>query len=78
MNSFQQNETQHYYSGYSSPISTAPPASTSYDTQICPICLANPKDMAFGCGHQTCCACGEDLQLCPICRSSIQTRIRLY
>ncbi|KAL8466115.1 hypothetical protein ACS0TY_035285 [Phlomoides rotata] len=20
--------------------------------QICPICLTNPKDMAFGCGHQ--------------------------
>lgn len=20
--------------------------------QVCPICLSNPKDMAFGCGHQ--------------------------
>ncbi|KAL8458474.1 hypothetical protein ACS0TY_036115 [Phlomoides rotata] len=20
--------------------------------EICPICLTNPKDMAFGCGHQ--------------------------
>lgn len=27
---------------------------------------------------QTCCDCGEYLELCPICRSSIQTRIRLY
>ncbi|XP_026378651.1 E3 ubiquitin-protein ligase RGLG1-like [Papaver somniferum] len=48
------------------------------DHQVCPICLSNPKDMAFGCGHQTCCECGQDLQLCPICRASIQTRIKLY
>ncbi|CAN6687458.1 unnamed protein product [Malus baccata var. baccata] len=29
--------------------------------QVCPICLTNLKDMAFGCGHQTCCECGQDL-----------------
>ncbi|KAK8655501.1 hypothetical protein V6N13_108076 [Hibiscus sabdariffa] len=46
------------------------------DSSVCPICISNPKDMAFGCGHQTCCDCGEDLQLCPICRTTIQTRIR--
>ncbi|KAH9776492.1 E3 ubiquitin-protein ligase RGLG2 [Citrus sinensis] len=45
---------------------------------VCPICLTDPKDMAFGCGHQTCCGCGQDLDLCPICRSFIQTRIKLY
>ncbi|PRQ54066.1 putative transcription factor C2H2 family [Rosa chinensis] len=57
----------------------APPASSStYDNQVCPICLTNSKDMAFGCGHQTCCECGQDLQTCPICRSPIQTRIKLY
>ncbi|KAJ0037355.1 hypothetical protein Pint_22826 [Pistacia integerrima] len=66
------------HSGYDTPVSTAPSSSSLYDNQLCPICLTNPKDMAFGCGHQTCCECGEDLQLCPICRSSIQTRIRLY
>ncbi|KAI6671330.1 hypothetical protein NL676_006215 [Syzygium grande] len=60
-------------------VAASPPATTStYDNQICPICLSNPKDMAFGCGHQTCCECGEDLQSCPICRSPIQTRIKLY
>lgn len=60
-------------------VTATPPATTStYDNQICPICLSNPKDMAFACGHQTCCECGEDLQLCPICRSPIQTRIKLY
>ncbi|GMI90198.1 RING domain ligase2 [Hibiscus trionum] len=57
---------------------TGPSSSSLYDDRVCPICLGNRKDMAFGCGHQTCCEYGEDLQVCPICRSSIQTRIRLY
>ncbi|RXH79787.1 hypothetical protein DVH24_040934, partial [Malus domestica] len=64
------------YAGYNAGASA--PSYTDYDSQVCPICLTNPKDMAFGCGHQTCCDCGEDLQSCPICRSGIQTRIRLY
>ncbi|XP_021908890.1 E3 ubiquitin-protein ligase RGLG2-like isoform X3 [Carica papaya] len=59
-------------------VSTAPPASSASDNHVCPICLTSPKDMAFGCGHQTCCDCGQDLQLCPICRSPIGTRIKLY
>lgn len=59
-------------------VTTNPHASSASDNQFCPICLTNPKDMAFGCGHQTCCECGQDLQLCPICRSSINTRIKLY
>ncbi|XP_050204273.1 E3 ubiquitin-protein ligase RGLG5-like isoform X2 [Mercurialis annua] len=63
---------------YDTPVNTTPYSSSTYDNQVCPICLTNRKDMAFGCGHQTCCDCGEDLQLCPICRSSIETRIRLY
>ncbi|KAF7834472.1 E3 ubiquitin-protein ligase RGLG5 isoform X1 [Senna tora] len=75
-NSFQQR--QPVYTGYDTGVSTGPSSSSSYDNKICPICLTNGKDMAFGCGHQTCCDCGEDLQLCPICRSTIQTRIRLY
>ncbi|XP_042062067.1 E3 ubiquitin-protein ligase RGLG2-like [Salvia splendens] len=54
-------------------------ATTSLDeNQTCPICLTNPKDMAFGCGHQTCRDCGQPLKLCPICRSKITTRIKLY
>ncbi|KAK4762488.1 hypothetical protein SAY86_008256 [Trapa natans] len=73
-----QRESPNSLGGYSASISPSSHLSASNDTQICPICLSNPKDMAFGCGHQTCCTCGEDLQACPICRSSIQTRIRLY
>ncbi|KAK6250168.1 hypothetical protein SCA6_004173 [Theobroma cacao] len=63
---------------YDAPVRTTPSASSASDNHVCPICLCNPKDMAFGCGHQTCCECGQDLQLCPICRSTIDTRIRLY
>ncbi|URE24803.1 Copine [Musa troglodytarum] len=83
--SFQQSAPS--YSGYetapalasTSASSTTPTApSSSYDNQICPICLTNPKDMAFGCGHQTCCECGPSLQTCPICRSEIHTRIKLF
>ncbi|XP_022741696.1 E3 ubiquitin-protein ligase RGLG2-like [Durio zibethinus] len=60
-------------------VDSAPPAPTStYDSQLCPICLSNSKDMAFGCGHQTCEECATDLQTCPICRSPIQTKIKLY
>ncbi|CAI0425896.1 unnamed protein product [Linum tenue] len=60
------------------PVSSAQHSSSESDNKACPICLSNPKNMAFGCGHQTCIECGEDLQSCPICRSAIQTRIRLY
>ncbi|GFP94101.1 E3 ubiquitin-protein ligase rglg2 [Phtheirospermum japonicum] len=77
-NTFQQQISSPYYEG-NFPADTAPSApSSNYEHQICPICLTNPKDMAFGCGHQTCCECGQELQLCPICRSPIQTRIKLY
>lgn len=63
---------------HSASIHTSAPASSLADNNVCPICLTNKKDMAFGCGHQTCCECGPDLDLCPICRSPIQTRIKLY
>ncbi|KAK2969753.1 hypothetical protein RJ640_028033 [Escallonia rubra] len=48
---FQQSSPPHY--GHSSPVGTAPPISSStFDNLLCPICLSNSKDMAFGCGHQ--------------------------
>ncbi|XP_039133706.1 E3 ubiquitin-protein ligase RGLG2-like [Dioscorea cayenensis subsp. rotundata] len=56
-----------------------PPPNASQDNcHVCPVCLIEPKNMAFGCGHQTCFDCGKALKSCPICRSSIQTRIKLY
>lgn len=55
-----------------------PSESSLEDKLVCPICLYQHKDLAFGCGHQTCHSCGKDLQLCPLCKSLISTRIRLY
>ena len=67
------------YPSDSSLSGTTHPAPTpNYDNLLCPICLNNAKDLAFGCGHQTCCECGQDLETCPICRSIIHTRIKLY
>ncbi|KAJ4795138.1 hypothetical protein LUZ62_046384 [Rhynchospora pubera] len=58
--------------------SSATTPAASSDTQCCPVCLTGPRDMAFGCGHQTCRDCGPNLHSCPICRRPIDTRIRLY
>ncbi|KAK6116560.1 hypothetical protein DH2020_049666 [Rehmannia glutinosa] len=75
-NSFQRNVP--LYPEYGTTAQTASSSTSVYDNKVCPICLSNSKDMAFGCGHQTCCECGVDLEYCPICRSIITTRIRLY
>ncbi|KAL8153875.1 hypothetical protein V2J09_011635, partial [Rumex salicifolius] len=75
--SFQQTPSSYHRDP--TPVAPPPaPSSSTYDHQTCPICLENRKDMAFGCGHQTCCECGQDLETCPICRRQIETRIRLY
>ncbi|KAI4334670.1 hypothetical protein L6164_013387 [Bauhinia variegata] len=76
--SFQRSARQYNAYDTATGPSTEPSSSSMYDNKVCPICLTNMKDMAFGCGHQTCCDCGEDLQNCPICRSAITTKIRLY
>lgn len=61
------------------PVSrTTHSGSQASENHLCPICITEPKDMAFGCGHQTCCECAQDLSSCPICRVPIQTRIKLY
>ncbi|KAI3433147.1 RING-type domain-containing protein [Psidium guajava] len=74
---FQQKETS-YRDECSPTFSRAPSSVSAYDNQDCPVCMSNSKDMAFGCGHLTCCDCGENLQSCPICQSTIQIRIKLY
>lgn len=48
------------------------------ESQFCPVCLTRPRDMAFGCGHQTCRECAPNLRMCPLCRQTITTRLRLY
>uniref|UniRef100_A0A7N0TR92 RING-type domain-containing protein n=1 Tax=Kalanchoe fedtschenkoi TaxID=63787 RepID=A0A7N0TR92_KALFE len=73
------NAAPAYYEPSHNFASTAPsaPSAPAYEN-VCPICLTEPKNMAFGCGHQTCTECGPSLQTCPICRSPIETRIKLY
>ncbi|XP_031395900.1 E3 ubiquitin-protein ligase RGLG5-like isoform X2 [Punica granatum] len=58
-------------------IPSAVTEDSSYNMN-CPICFWSKKDLAFGCGHQTCYDCGRDLTLCPICRTCVTTRIKLY
>lgn len=48
------------------------------EDQVCPICLTNAKDLAFGCGHMCCRECGDNLTRCPICREAIRSKLRLY
>ncbi|KAL6201785.1 hypothetical protein ACLB2K_025497 [Fragaria x ananassa] len=48
------------------------------DESVCPICLTNAKDLAFGCGHMACRDCGARLSNCHICRQPIRSRLRVY
>lgn len=64
--------------GINKSTSAAPSERPLEDKLECPICLNQHKDLAFGCGHQTCYNCGKDLQHCPLCNRVISTRIRLY
>ncbi|KAL0327311.1 UNVERIFIED_CONTAM: E3 ubiquitin-protein ligase RGLG1 [Sesamum angustifolium] len=48
--SFQRNVP--LYPEYETTSQTASSSSSLYDRKVCPICLSNSKDMAFGCGHQ--------------------------
>ncbi|XP_057765171.1 E3 ubiquitin-protein ligase RGLG1-like [Salvia miltiorrhiza] len=70
-------------SSYSQAFSTTYPsspvsASSSSNERRCPVCFYRKRDLALGCGHQTCHDCAEELSWCPICRVEITTRIRLY
>ncbi|XP_071702092.1 E3 ubiquitin-protein ligase RGLG2-like [Rutidosis leptorrhynchoides] len=77
-NTISSQPTSHSFQGRAKMVNTGYPEDSTSDSQLCAICITNPKDMAFGCGHQTCCNCGKDLLLCPICRDQIETRIKLY
>lgn len=48
------------------------------ETNECPVCFHNKRNMAFNCGHQTCLDCAAQLSSCPICRVPITNRLRLY
>ncbi|CAK7323369.1 unnamed protein product [Dovyalis caffra] len=65
------------YSRSSNNDARVPSTVDSSDSRNCLLCLWNKKDLAFGCGHQTCYDCGKDLTQCPICRNYIITKIKL-
>ena len=44
----------------------------------CPVCMACPKTIVFGCGHQVCADCAPRVADCPVCRVPIVERIRRY
>ncbi|XP_043691540.1 E3 ubiquitin-protein ligase RGLG2-like [Telopea speciosissima] len=71
-NSFEQG------AGYHHGTSASPPEYPPRNNQTCPVCFWAAKDLAFGCGHQTCYECGKEMPFCPICSIHITTRIRLY
>ncbi|XP_022947337.1 E3 ubiquitin-protein ligase RGLG4 isoform X2 [Cucurbita moschata] len=60
------------------PSNTVSASASDDRSQVCPICLTEGKDLAFGCGHMTCRDCGSRLSNCHICRQPIRNRIRLY
>ncbi|KAK7243729.1 hypothetical protein RIF29_38539 [Crotalaria pallida] len=61
-------------------IPSITPSSTVDDQNqsVCPICLTNGRDLAFGCGHMTCRDCGSRITNCPICRERITSRLRVF
>lgn len=48
------------------------------EPSYCSICLERPRDLVFGCGHQSCGGCGEQLSACPFCRLPITAKIILF
>nr|ACN85268.1 copine-1 [Oryza alta] len=65
------------------PVATSAPDTYTSESSLegrllCAICMDKSKDLAFGCGHQTCYECGKNLVRCPMCQQHITTRIRLY
>ncbi|KAM5586908.1 E3 ubiquitin-protein ligase RGLG4 [Rosa sericea] len=60
------------------PSAISAPVGNDRDELVCPICLTNPKDLAFGCGHMACRDCGARLSNCHICRQPIRSRLRVY
>ncbi|KAK9937336.1 hypothetical protein M0R45_014134 [Rubus argutus] len=60
------------------PSALSAPVGDDRSEMVCPICLTNAKDLAFGCGHMTCRDCGARLSNCHICRQPIRSRLRVY
>ncbi|WVZ92359.1 hypothetical protein U9M48_038432 [Paspalum notatum var. saurae] len=72
-------QTQYTTYGSTSQTPSAPRQDSDIgDPQTCPVCWSQAKDLAFGCGHQTCSDCAKDLKVCPMCQKAISVRLKLY
>ncbi|KAM1350381.1 hypothetical protein ACFX2F_004339 [Malus domestica] len=60
------------------PSGLSAPAGDERSETLCPVCLTNVKDIAFGCGHMACRDCAPRLSDCPICRQPIRSRLRVF
>ncbi|RXH86696.1 hypothetical protein DVH24_021969 [Malus domestica] len=60
------------------PSGLSAPAGDERSEMLCPVCLTNVKDIAFGCGHMSCRDCAPRLSDCPICRQPIRSRLRVF
>jgi len=45
---------------------------------VCSICMENPRNVAFHCGHLCCENCAESLTQCHFCRENITQKIKLF
>lgn len=48
------------------------------ERHTCSICMENPRDVVFLCGHGSCSVCAGNLDLCHMCRQPIERKIALY
>ena len=48
------------------------------DRVLCPICIANVRNIVFNCGHSICMDCSNKISECSECRSVIVMRNPLY
>ena len=67
-----------YSTASGSSSSQAPPSADSGAGSPCPICLTEPRNTAFLCGHQLCWDCAQKVDHCPVCRKFVTHRIRLF
>ena len=59
--------------------SPPPTEETSESGERCTVCMTNPREFAFQCGHTCCHQCNSRIKnTCRICRAHISQRIRLF
>lgn len=62
------------------PVPSAPPLETiGTSTNVCDICMTDPKNtVILPCKHTCCSGCVEKIKECHICRGPIESRMRIF